>query len=137
MPKRILGSGWQFPIAIDGNKTVAVAYHEEKIKQSVFIILGTAKGERVMRPDFGCEIHECIFDVIDASTLTLIRFQSFGPGHCTGGVDGLDDGDDYLQAQPCTGEKLYQVHGTHGYTIHPPHPASVRKLRYIIKDRGG
>jgi phage baseplate assembly protein W len=73
MPKRILGSGWQFPIAIDGNKTVAVAYHEEKIKQSVFIILGTAKGERVMRPDFGCEIHERIFDVIDASTLTLIR----------------------------------------------------------------
>jgi phage baseplate assembly protein W len=73
MPKRILGSGWQFPIALDRRDTIAIAQHEEKIKQSVFIILATPKGERVMRPDFGCEIHDQVFDVIDSSTLTLIR----------------------------------------------------------------
>lgn len=73
MPKRILGSGWHFPIAFDRRDTIALAHHEEKIMQSIFIILGTAKGERVMRPDFGCEIHERIFNIIDASTLTLIR----------------------------------------------------------------
>jgi phage baseplate assembly protein W len=73
MPKRILGSGWQFPITLDRRDTIAMAHHEEKIKQSIFIILGTAKGERVMRPEFGCDIHDRIFDVIDASTLTLMR----------------------------------------------------------------
>lgn len=73
MPKRILGSGWQFPIALDRGNTIALARHEEKIRQSILIILSTAKGERVMRPDFGCGIHERIFDVIDASMLTLIR----------------------------------------------------------------
>ena len=73
MPRQILGSGWQFPIAIDRGNAVAVAYYEEKIRQSVMIILGTAKGERVMRPDFGCDIHDRTFDVIDAGILTLIR----------------------------------------------------------------
>ena len=73
MPKRILGSGWRFPIGLDRRDSIAIARHEEKIRQSIIIIIGTAKGERVMRPDFGCDIHDRIFNVIDAGTLTLIR----------------------------------------------------------------
>ncbi len=73
MPKKILGTGWQFPIALDRGNTIALAQYEEKIRQSILIILSTAKGERVMRPDFGCDIHERVFGVIDASMLTLIR----------------------------------------------------------------
>ncbi len=73
MPKQILGTGWKFPIGLDRRDTIALSRHEEKIRQSIFIILGTAKGERLMRPGFGCDIHDRSFNVIDASTLTLIR----------------------------------------------------------------
>ena len=73
MPKKILGSGWQFPITLDGNDSVAMSHHEKKIRQSIMIILSTAKGERVMRPDFGCDIHDYVFDIIETSTLTLIK----------------------------------------------------------------
>lgn len=73
MPKRILGSGWRFPIALDRTDAIALSQHEKKIAESILIILGTAKGERVMRPDFGCEIHDRVFTVIDAAALTLIR----------------------------------------------------------------
>ncbi|MCP5049203.1 MAG: GPW/gp25 family protein [bacterium] len=73
MPRKILGSGWQFPVALDRNDSLALSHHEEKIAQSIRIILGTAKGERMMRPDFGCNIHEYVFNIIDTATLTLIK----------------------------------------------------------------
>lgn len=73
MPKRILGSGWKFPISHDKNDSVAISRHEQKIAESIMIILGTAKGERVMRPDFGCDIHDYVFSVIDISNLTLMK----------------------------------------------------------------
>ncbi len=73
MPKKILGSGWKFPISLDSQEDIAISHHEQKIKESITIILGTAKGERVMRPDFGCDIHEYSFSVINTSTLTLIK----------------------------------------------------------------
>ncbi|HJY84306.1 MAG TPA: GPW/gp25 family protein, partial [Candidatus Binatia bacterium] len=63
-----LGVGWQFPIAKDEEKNrVAVAAYEESIRQAIRIILFTAKGERVMRPDFGCGIHELVFAPNDAT----------------------------------------------------------------------
>ncbi len=67
-----LGVGWQFPVGLDTTdptqKRVAIAAYEESIKQAIRIILYTAKGERVMRPDFGCDIHELVFAPNDATT---------------------------------------------------------------------
>jgi phage baseplate assembly protein W len=63
MYKIFLGKGWQFPIAPDDSGTLAVAEYEESVRQSIWVILGTAKGERVMRPDFGCGIYEMVFGV--------------------------------------------------------------------------
>ena len=64
-----LGVGWQFPVAKDAAKNrIAVAAYEESIRQAIRIILFTAKGERVMRPDFGCGIHELVFAPNDATT---------------------------------------------------------------------
>jgi len=68
-----LGSGWRFPIRLDGRGGGAPAAGEEKIKQSIHIILSTAKGERVMRPDFGCDIHEFVFASMDRTTCTMIE----------------------------------------------------------------
>jgi phage baseplate assembly protein W len=69
---RFLGVGWQFPVGIDAHdaakKRFARAEYEESIQQAIQIILFTAKGERIMRPDFGCGIHELVFAPNDAST---------------------------------------------------------------------
>jgi hypothetical protein len=56
-----LGKGWKYPAELDRGGGVATSEEEESIRQSMFIILGTAHGERVMRPDFGCEIHELLY----------------------------------------------------------------------------
>ena len=69
-----LGRGWAYPVRIDAaTGGVAVAEAEADIHESIRIILGTARGERVMRPDFGCGIHDLAFEVIDVATLTRIE----------------------------------------------------------------
>ena len=61
MPNSFLGQGWKFPPALDADKHIALARDEESISQSIWMILSTAPGERVMRPDFGCGMHELVF----------------------------------------------------------------------------
>ena len=54
---KFLGVGWQFPVELDANKQhFALGEYEECVRQSILIILSTARGERVMRPDFGCDL---------------------------------------------------------------------------------
>jgi uncharacterized protein len=66
---KFLGVGWQFPIKKDEKtRRIAVAEYEESVRQSIRIILFTPKGERVMRPDFGCGIHELVFAPNSAGT---------------------------------------------------------------------
>ncbi|MDB9326734.1 GPW/gp25 family protein [Nodularia spumigena CS-590/02] len=67
MDKPFLGRGVGFPIQLD-NGDIKDAKDEESIRQSIKIILGTAKGERVMRPDFGCGIYDLVFEMTTAST---------------------------------------------------------------------
>ncbi|HEY9245247.1 MAG TPA: GPW/gp25 family protein [Candidatus Methanoperedens sp.] len=69
-----LGRGWKFPISIKNGK-IACSQGEDSIKESIIIILGTAKGERVMRPDFGCEISELAFSPNNNQTATLAAFH--------------------------------------------------------------
>lgn len=71
--RAFLGRGVGFPVSTDDRGRVEFAEGKTDIEQSIRIILGTAKGERVMRPDFGCGIHEYVFETVDATTLTLIR----------------------------------------------------------------
>jgi hypothetical protein len=52
---------------------VASVAYEDDIRQSILIILQTAPGERVMRPNFGCGIHELVFTSLDSTTIQLIR----------------------------------------------------------------
>jgi Bacteriophage baseplate protein W len=67
-----LGKGWGYPVRKEDATGVAASYGEESIRESIWIILATAPGERVMRPDFGCGIHDCVFEVNDASTIGQI-----------------------------------------------------------------
>lgn len=72
-PKDFLGTGWKYPVKIDVDRKIAMSEYEEDIEEAIRIILGTAKGERVMRPDFGCGIHEMAFEPIDTTTVNLIE----------------------------------------------------------------
>jgi uncharacterized protein len=56
-----LGVGWSLPIQFDEKGQIKVSRYEDAVRQSIWMILSTAKGERVMRPDFGCGIHEKVF----------------------------------------------------------------------------
>jgi phage baseplate assembly protein W len=49
---------------------------EANIEQSILLILGTAPGERVMRPTFGCRIHEYVFYPNNASTASLVAYHA-------------------------------------------------------------
>jgi len=74
----IIGSGLAFPLQVDARGGLALAGGEEDIEQALGLILTTAPGERPMRPEFGCELHDLVFDTIDAATIgrmeTAIRW---------------------------------------------------------------
>ena len=67
MNEGFLGVGWRLPLAIDGGQ-IAMARHDAAIRQAIWLILATARGERAMRPDFGCGIHELVFGTLSAGT---------------------------------------------------------------------
>ena len=69
-----LGKGLRFPVSINLNGGVSTSAFEENVRQSLFIILGTAPGERIMRPDFGCRIHDLMFDPNNYVTAARAEF---------------------------------------------------------------
>jgi uncharacterized protein len=72
--KDFLGRGWATPVQLDPRTSqVASVAYEEDIRQSIRIILETAPGERVMRPNFGCGIHEMVFTAVDSTAIQMIR----------------------------------------------------------------
>lgn len=73
MEKAFLGRGWKFPIEVDSTTgRIKMSEHEEDIAEAIRIILWTAKGERVMRPEFGCGLQDYVFTTTDATTLRLL-----------------------------------------------------------------
>jgi hypothetical protein len=83
--KEILGVGWHFPVRVDrrlegesaaparGGGGIAFVRHEKDIEQAIHIVLSTSKGERRMRPTFGCDIHSLVFAPANATTFGLMR----------------------------------------------------------------
>lgn len=66
-----LGSGWTFPVQADESGGVSLSTRDRDIAEAIRIILLTSKGERVMRPEFGCQIHTLIFAPNDSTTTGL------------------------------------------------------------------
>lgn len=65
----MLGQGVAFPLRVDRRGGLALVRGNEDIDEAIGIILGTAPGERPMRPEFGCGIHNYIFEAMDAYTM--------------------------------------------------------------------
>lgn len=70
--REYLGQGLAFPLQVDPRGGLALASGERDIEQAIRIILETIPGERVMRPEFGCRIHELVFAPYNAATEGLM-----------------------------------------------------------------
>lgn len=73
MDGEYLGRGWSFPVGVDDDGAVRTTAGEQAVEESIRLIIGTAKGERVMRPEFGCGIHDYAFDTVNANTRTMVE----------------------------------------------------------------
>jgi phage baseplate assembly protein W len=68
-----LGSGLAFPLGVDQRGAIALVDGETDIAQAIGMILATAPGERPMRPEFGCAVHDHVFDVLDPAAFGAIE----------------------------------------------------------------
>lgn len=72
--RHFLGQGWAFPPAFDPRDRGALLVSQvQDIEESLRILIGTAPGERVMQPGYGCGLHRLVFETLDESTLTEMR----------------------------------------------------------------
>jgi phage baseplate assembly protein W len=69
----LIGSGWSYPVQLTPGGSVQLISGVEEIDAAIRMILTTAPGERVMRPDFGCTMWEQVFAPINPNTLGLIE----------------------------------------------------------------
>lgn len=68
MAADFVGTGFAFPLRLSPSGGMGLASYLEKVDQSIRIVLGTVPGERVMRPDFGCDAHALVFAGADATS---------------------------------------------------------------------
>ena len=73
MEREFLGRGWRFPVGTSDSGAVGLAAGEADVRESIRIILGTAKGERILRPEFGCDIHDYVFTTVTPTTVNLME----------------------------------------------------------------
>ena len=85
--RAFLGTGWGFPPEfVKGNNEVIMTSEEEDIKKSLHILLTTKLGERVMLPEYGCNLEELLFEKDDLSKMNVLR-RIISP---MGTMDGIE-----------------------------------------------
>lgn len=72
MSEEFIGRGWAFPLRTDATGGIALVSREREVEEAIRLILGTTPGERPMRPEFGCRIHDYIFGLADGTTANEI-----------------------------------------------------------------
>jgi phage baseplate assembly protein W len=75
MSEDFVGAGWAFPLRTDATGGIALVSREREIEESIRLILGTAPGERPMRPEFGCAIHDFVYAPADAETAGRLAYE--------------------------------------------------------------
>ncbi|WP_173922828.1 GPW/gp25 family protein [Agromyces sp. Marseille-P2726] len=68
MSQEFVGRGWSFPVHVDVSGRIALSSDAREIEESIHLILATTPGERPMRPEFGCGVHDYVFAPADAAT---------------------------------------------------------------------
>lgn len=70
-----VGAGWAYPLGTDATGQVALVTHDREVEQAIRLILGTSCGERPMRPEFGCRIHDHVFGPATSATAGQIAYD--------------------------------------------------------------
>jgi phage baseplate assembly protein W len=70
--EEFIGFGWAFPLRTDATGGIALVSREREIEESIRLILSTYPGERPMRPEFGCRVHDFVFAPADTETANRI-----------------------------------------------------------------
>lgn len=71
----LIGTGLAFPIRPTVSGKLSLITSEEKIRQSLLLVLSTAPGERQMRPEFGCGIHDLVFQPNTETMRVMVQNQ--------------------------------------------------------------
>ena len=71
----IIGSGIAFPLRVDSHGGLALSHQDQDVEEAIAVIIGTARGERPMRPEFGCGIHDYVFETIDARAVGRFEYE--------------------------------------------------------------
>lgn len=66
--RSFLGAGWRFPVRVGPDGSLALSAGERSVAESIWLVLSTSPGERVMNPEFGCGIHDLVFAPNTAAT---------------------------------------------------------------------
>ena len=75
MSEDFVGTGWAFPLRTGPTGGIALVSSAREIEEAIRLVLGTAYGERPMRPEFGCAIHDYVFAPVDGSTAGAIAYE--------------------------------------------------------------
>jgi len=75
MAEEFIGAGWAFPMRTDATGSIALVRRERELEEAIRLVLATAPGERPMRPEFGCGIHELVFAPVDATTAGAVAHE--------------------------------------------------------------
>lgn len=74
LKRAFLGRGWSFPPAFDRQtQGVVMLEEEEDIQSSLHILLSTRLGERIMQPDYGCNMDSLVFEAVNLTLLTWLK----------------------------------------------------------------
>jgi phage baseplate assembly protein W len=73
--EEFVGRGWAFPLRADQTGSIALVSREREIEEAIRMVLMTSPGERPMRPEFGCRIHDFIFAPVDPTTAGRISYE--------------------------------------------------------------
>src|SRR5215467_12389861 len=70
-----IGRGLAFPLRTDATGSIALVGGDREIVEAIRLILATAPGERPMRPEFGCAVHDFVFFPADDTTAGRIAYE--------------------------------------------------------------
>lgn len=75
MRNEFVGRGWAFPLRTESNGSIALVSDNREIEEAIRLVLATSPGERPMRPEFGCRIHDYVFAPLSASTAGALEYE--------------------------------------------------------------
>jgi phage baseplate assembly protein W len=75
MSEAFIGRGWAYPVRTSASGGIALVGGDDELVESIRLIVGTAPGERPMRPEFGCAIHNYILTSVDINVAGQMAYE--------------------------------------------------------------